>query len=346
MSDNIFNDRFVGASGLAAWHQLGTVYPERETITATDAYERHVGYKVEEVPLYFPDGTAVEGYKAIVRQPTQDDPVKRVFSVVTSDYTTLHNPLICSMWDRIVRNADNLPVGIETMGALGRGEIFFLTSKMPAFAVAGDTVNSYLLLENDMQGKQGVGVYVVNVRVVCQNTLWAAKNSAVSTYNIVHGAQVEEDTEAWLSHLWEHAYVSYELQKGIFGTLAQVFPNPAEVEEYKLAVYPELPEPQEADFPQSIYERRHQQWEGQSERNYSFRNMVQHCWEGHMPGYDTVNRVPQTAWDLWQAQTYPECHLSPKRQVSPVRRAEAVMNGSRKRNIELGFEKLQDLFLK
>ena len=74
----------------------------------------------------------------------------------------------------------------ETAGSLREGKKIWLLAKMPAAKVAGDDVEPYLCFSNTHDGSGAVKVCMTPVRVVCNNTLNLALNSAKRSWAMKH----------------------------------------------------------------------------------------------------------------------------------------------------------------
>jgi len=81
-----------------------------------------------------------------LRNPTTDDPETRVFGIVGADYHLVTPDDFVSIWDERVGRP------IETIGALGFGETFFISTTLPKMDVRGDEVEFYLLRQTDPDG--------------------------------------------------------------------------------------------------------------------------------------------------------------------------------------------------
>ena len=90
----------------------------------------------------------VASHKAIIRRPCPGDPEHKVFAVVSAGYQLITPAQFCDLWDRHVKHP------IETLGALGQGETFFVSTKLPSFAVKRDEVDNYMLGISPMTGKK------------------------------------------------------------------------------------------------------------------------------------------------------------------------------------------------
>ena len=103
--------------------------------------------------------------------------------------STDHAPLgIVSDRYKVVQNEDAFQftddllgegVTYETAGALQGGRKVWLLARMPQrYVIAGDEITPYMVFMNSHDGSSGVKVAMTPIRVVCQNTLNLALDSA------------------------------------------------------------------------------------------------------------------------------------------------------------------------
>lgn len=337
MSHEIFDNK-VAVVGKPAWHQLGHVYPEGAIVPAVQALNEHVDYDVRHAPACFPDGTEIPNRKIVYRPADvakgEDKPV--VFGIVSDEYRVVSPRETAETFDASVRGDDGAPYGIETIGALKDGAVFFITSTLPEFTIDGDRVNSYLLLENDMRGKGGISVNIVNVRVVCQNTLFAAKSAAQLSQSVTHGADVIDDLSAWLTFLHERVMNRRAVIKQAYEIMAKTPVSPIEFEMFGEAVYTAGEQPDANEMPASIYKKQFNRWLSRDKYFAASREQLQIRWDGAAMGYNTSDRKPRSAWDLWQVQTEIENHWTPRFQAPEIMAA-SVVTGDRRLRIEAGF---------
>ena len=70
-------------------------------------------------------------------------------------------------------------VSYETAGSLQGGRKVWLLARMPhRYIIAGDEIAPYLVVMNSHDGSSGIKVAMTPIRVVCQNTLNLALDSA------------------------------------------------------------------------------------------------------------------------------------------------------------------------
>src|SRR4051812_32064266 len=192
MAHNLFGDRFFSFRR-PAWHGLGQVLDEQ--LNATQAFDTIGAYDVYTENLVTASGIACPN-KAVMRAPTAGEDKPTVLSVVSADYVLVSPRQVVNAWDGAVTRC------VETIGALGAGETLFISTKLPTLDVKGDEVENYMLLASPMTGNDAIKIIVTPVRVVCQNTLIAAKADSTETHRVVHDSRAVDRLKLWLDHIY------------------------------------------------------------------------------------------------------------------------------------------------
>lgn len=285
MAHNLFGERF-GDSRQPAWHELGQVFEEE--VTAAQGLKKVGAYEVELVPAYA--GDTPIGKNAILRRPTTDDPETRVFGIVGLDYTLITPEDVCSIFD------EQVGVPIETIGALGYGETFFVSTQLPTLDVKGDEVENYLLVSNPMTGLQSAEVRVTPVRVVCQNTLIASDARATQKFKVVHGRDAKQRMAEWLRETYEFAETTSKVLRDLFQVMATTRVRDAEARKLFDAAYP-IPNKPKTNAPQNVMEQRLKWWEENVNLMQRRRDGAKELFQGLGSGMDT----PAAKGTLWGA---------------------------------------------
>lgn len=159
------------------WHGLGTRVEDAPT--SADALRlAGLDWTVEQRPVFLENSpTPVPNYKANVR-----DKDGTVLGIVTDRYQVVQNADAFSWTDELIGGE----VRYETAGSLRGGKKIWLLAKMPASKVAGDDVEPYLCFANTHDGSGAVKVCMTPVRVVCNNTLNLALNTAKRSWAMKH----------------------------------------------------------------------------------------------------------------------------------------------------------------
>jgi phage/plasmid-like protein (TIGR03299 family) len=200
-----------------AWHQLGTV--TQTCLTSEEATKTaHLDWEVTKEPIFADfNGSRLEipGKYATVRNAEFG---VNSLGVVGDFYKIVQNLEAAQVLDAIV---DESGAMFESAGSLRGGKKVFYTMRLPKDIMVGgkDLVGQYLLLTNTHDGSEPLKMAVTPVRAVCQNTVTAALNSAVSTYFLRHTTNVtgriQEAREA-LKISWRYTDEFAEVANGLY----------------------------------------------------------------------------------------------------------------------------------
>ena len=288
MSHNLFGDRF-GDARKPAWHHLGWVFEKAMSATAAlkkigDINVRLAEAYAEDIPL---------NKMAILRDPTTDDPEVRVFGIVGKDYTLITPQDVCSIYDEQVSKP------IETIGLLGHGEVFFLSTHLPTLDVKGDELENYLLMSNPMTGLMSAELRVTPVRVVCQNTLIASEQLATQKLRITHDKNAKQRLAEWLRETYSFAETSSKILRDLFVEMTAVRVRDAEARKMFSACYPHPTKPRN-DATKAVMDQRLKWWEegvGLADRRREGAKML---FEGMGTGMDT-KAAKGTLWGCYNS---------------------------------------------
>ena len=170
------------------WHGLGTVV--REAPTSENALRlAGLDWNMVQEPIYTPFREKIEGFKANVR-----DTDRKVLGVVSDRYKVVQNVEAFSFTDELLGHG----VRYETAGSLSGGRRVWLLARLPReYIIAGERISPYLVFSNTHDGSGSVKVAVTPVRVVCNNTLNLALETAQRSFSMVHTGNISDKiTEA------------------------------------------------------------------------------------------------------------------------------------------------------
>ncbi|MDM7940121.1 MAG: DUF932 domain-containing protein [Methanothrix sp.] len=327
MSHDLFGERFL-SNRQPAWHGLGLIVPEG--VSATEAFSRLTPYDVELQGLRLESGKKIE-QRAVVRQPVPDDPEEVVFGIVGKDYTLIPPIDICRIWDDAVARP------VETIGALGRGEILFVSTYLPEFDIKGDPVESYLLLTSPYSGWEALNIRVTPVRVKCRNTLIAAKQQSSEVYRVVHDRTAYSRLESWLSGIYQRAVQRSETLASFFNIFADLQVQSDTLSEMINEIYP-YPTPPRENAPKDVVEKRMMYYLENKKILDKSRLAVQELFEGGGTTLDTP-ACRGTGWGLYNAVVEWEDYRMTK---SEEARAKNALFGDRAYRKELAFAVVAD----
>lgn len=164
------------------WHGLGTRVNE-----APDSKEALIraglDWNVVQEPIYTETEELIDGYKANVR-----DSDRHVLGVVTDRYKIVQNREAFAFTDELLGEG----VRYETAGSLQEGKKVWLLAHMPhEYIISGERISPYLLFSNSHDGSGAIKVALTPIRVVCQNTLNLALNTAKRSWSMIHTGNIQ-----------------------------------------------------------------------------------------------------------------------------------------------------------
>lgn len=164
------------------WHGLGVEVAEAPT--SADALRlAGLDWEVQQKNIQVCGGSKIENYKANVRSTDG-----AVLGVVSDSYKIVQNADAFSFTDELIGG----DVRYETAGSLRGGKKIWLLAKMPERKIAGDAVEPYLCFSNTHDGTGAIRVCMTPIRVVCNNTLNLALNTAKRQWSARHTGNIEQ----------------------------------------------------------------------------------------------------------------------------------------------------------
>ena len=158
------------------WHGLGTRVEDAPT--SKDAIRlAGLDWTVDPKPIFDADGDEIPGYVANVRSSDNS-----ILGIVSDRYSIVQNFEAFEFTDALV--ADGLTY--ETAGSLRNGKCIWLLGKLPETSVLDDKVEPYICFTNAHDGTGSVRVCLTPIRVVCNNTLNLALNTAKRSWSTKH----------------------------------------------------------------------------------------------------------------------------------------------------------------
>lgn len=190
-----------------AWHGLGEIiehYPssseaiqyaglnfeveKRPLFTCnTENYEIFKDTETDEYMHSFEPNVIVPDYFATVRTDTDE-----LLGMVGKDYNVVQNTEAFGFFDGIVGEGSGIKY--ETAGCLGRGQVTFITAKLPEYIRVGrdDLIEQYLFLTSSHDGSGSISIAFTPVRIVCANTLNAALRHKSNCIKIRHTSSASD----------------------------------------------------------------------------------------------------------------------------------------------------------
>lgn len=163
------------------WHGLG-VRVEEAVGSAEALALAGLDWKVEQMPVYTGDRKMVPGYKANVR-----DRDGKVLGVVTDRYKVVQNEEAFAFTDELLGRG----VRYETAGSLQDGRRVWILARLPReYIITGEQITPYLVFSNSHDGSGAIKAALTPIRVVCQNTLNLALDTAKRTWSMIHTGDI------------------------------------------------------------------------------------------------------------------------------------------------------------
>lgn len=166
------------------WHGLGTYVAEAPT--SEDALKiAGLDWTVDPMPIYSCN-KKIDGWVANTRSSDG-----KVLGLVSNQYRVVQNSEAFKFTDELIGGE----VHYETAGSLMGGKKVWLLAQLPSKEILGDKVDTYVCFTNAHDGKGAVRAVVTPVRVVCNNTLNIALNSAKRSWSMWHSQKINERME-------------------------------------------------------------------------------------------------------------------------------------------------------
>src|SRR5574344_1706041 len=184
MSENVESMFYVERE--TPWHGLGTSVENAPD--SQDAIKMAgLDWNVESRRIFMDDGREVEGFRANVR--TNDE---SILGIVTDRYQIVQNEDAFAFTDELLGHG----VKYETAGSLQGGRRTWMLARMPEnIIIAEDEVTPYFVLMNSHDGSVAIKAAMTPIRVVCQNTLNLALNTAKRTWATKHVGDMQDKLE-------------------------------------------------------------------------------------------------------------------------------------------------------
>ncbi len=180
MSADVETMMYVGERN-KPWHGLG-VSVEEAPNSEQALILAGLDWKVIQKSIYTVDGTKVEGYRANVR-----DKDNKVLGVVSDRYKVVQNGEAFKFTDALLGEG----VRYETAGSLQDGKKVWILARLPReYIITEERICPYLVFSTTHDGSGAVRVAITPVRVVCNNTLNLALNTASRSFSIMHTQSV------------------------------------------------------------------------------------------------------------------------------------------------------------
>lgn len=178
------NDSLMSVRQLP-WHGLGNII-EFEPNSYEALVAAGLDWEVVQKDVFVGDKLA-KGFKANVRNT--DD---LLLGIVSGRYKIVQNKDAFSFLDELV---DGENTRYETAGSLRNCKTVWMLAKMPSFKILDDEIASYVAFINTHDGSGSVKVIATPTRIVCNNTLNYALETASRSWSATHAGKIENKLE-------------------------------------------------------------------------------------------------------------------------------------------------------
>ena len=217
------------------WHGMGTCVEE-----APDSKEAlrvsGLDWNVIQQPIQTNNGLGIPGYRANIRESDRS-----VLGVVSDRYKVVQNRDAFSFTDALLGEG----VTYETAGSLQGGKKIWLLAKLPEKYVIGeDEINPYLVFMNTHDGTGSIKVAMTPIRVVCQNTLNLALETAQRSWAVKHIGEPTQRLQDARNTLFYASSYMRELESCVAELSAKKLAD-QQVYDYINALFPLIPDASE-----------------------------------------------------------------------------------------------------
>lgn len=301
MSDAIFSQRFYGHRA-PAWHSKGRVSDKQET--ALEVWSQMTPYGLELRPLFADYSLKGDGSefgeleeKWICRTPVPDDNCIHNFGIVGPDYQLLQPQDVCEVFDQVSNG-----LFVETMGSLGKGKQFFITTQLPDIRVGkNDKSATYLFIASPYTPGKAIKMIKTRVRVVCGNTWRMAELEGEYIWKGNHNSpELRDDFAVWLEHSIQQAKTGEDAVQQWMNMLAAYKPKQEKVFEVMYNIYPD-PKPIPTNIPAKRRGKFEENFEKARKAAMQSRDVVEELFFGKADRPTAVEKdLRGTGWHLFQ----------------------------------------------
>lgn len=168
------------------WHGLG-ISVQNAPSSKDALVMAGLDWEVQQRQLKTEDGISVAGYYANVRSSDG-----KVLGVVSEKYAVVQNSEAFAFTDGLL----GAGVRYETAGSLMGGRRVWMLAKLPnEYTMKGDKISPYLVFSNSHDGSGSIKVALTPIRVVCNNTLCLALQTAQRSWSTRHTGSISDRIE-------------------------------------------------------------------------------------------------------------------------------------------------------
>jgi phage/plasmid-like protein (TIGR03299 family) len=202
-----------------AWHNLGTIVDN--AVNSKQAISlAGLDFQVDKAPIF--TNLNQENQSVIINEKftTFRTDTNDTFGIVSGSYEIVQNADAFNFFDSIVGEGAAI---YETAGCLNKGEVIFITAKLPDCIRVGkdDLIEQYLFLTSSHDGTGSIQAAFTPIRIVCNNTLNAALRTCSNKISIRHTANAKEKIEQ-AHKIMGISHVMFNKLNIIFNRMAKV----------------------------------------------------------------------------------------------------------------------------
>lgn len=341
--------------GERPWHGLGFKVPGLMTVAealAAGGLDFQVVKEDVFAPVFSegrPTGAMgkVRGLAVTIRTDTGD-----ILGNVGAGYVPIQNAEALGFMDHAFGQG---AACLETVGALGRGEVVFAMARLPEVWEVrdGDPVEQWLVVATGHNGRMACRAMFTPIRVVCRNTLSAALGvdpfsgkrersggAAGSEGVAIRHIAGASDALAAAVEVLDTGRGYFQRARETFSLMATVALDSGEVRRFLDALWPEKVAAAEVLLAGAQAKAEEERRERAALANGSARERVLGLFEGEAMGADLAGR---SAWGLYNAATQWIDHERRTRSRSAASRWEAATFGEGARLRQRAFDTIADL---
>jgi len=271
--------------GQLPWHGISTEI--KADLTVDEVLKAaNLDWTVEKAPLYCTNKyIEIPNKFGLVRSSDN-----KILDIVGKDYKPTQNKLAFEFFEEFVKAGD---MHLETAGSLDGGKMIWGLAKLhEEFSIKKDKIKSYLLLTNPHVYGVSINAALVNVRVVCNNTLQRALKEIGKNENVFKMTHSREFSSEIQKEAKETIGIAKEKIIEFKANMTTLTKTKVDEEQAKYYIMRLL-------SPESMVE------EGEEEKslNRNGTKVLNYFLEGNTPGGD-LETAEGTAWGLFNATTY------------------------------------------
>ena len=184
VTDCFTAEEVIRKSGLNFEVEKAPIYAKADYANSSIGELAELIYVAKENNFFMPISNAYATFRTDVNYP---------LGLVTNSYEIVQNVDAFKFFDKAIGKDKAI---WQTAGQFGNGRCIFVSAKLPnTITVNGDPVDNYLVFTNTHDGSGGVKILFTPIRVVCQNTLNAAINTATNFVSFRHTKSVHDNID-------------------------------------------------------------------------------------------------------------------------------------------------------